>query len=33
MVVQHNLPRSGLLRKPFTKFDLAERVRSTLDGK
>jgi two-component system, cell cycle sensor histidine kinase and response regulator CckA len=35
MVVQHKVlePGANLLQKPFTKFELAERVRSTLDGK
>ncbi|HTW58001.1 MAG TPA: ATP-binding protein [Terriglobales bacterium] len=35
MVVQHKVlePGTNLLPKPFTKFDLAERVRATLDGK
>ncbi len=35
MVVQHKVlePGVNLLQKPFTKFDLAERVRATLDGK
>jgi two-component system, cell cycle sensor histidine kinase and response regulator CckA len=35
MVVQHKVlePGMNLLQKPFTKFDLAARVRSTLDGK
>jgi two-component system, cell cycle sensor histidine kinase and response regulator CckA len=35
MVVQHKVlePGTNLLQKPFTKFDLAARVRSTLDGK
>jgi two-component system, cell cycle sensor histidine kinase and response regulator CckA len=35
MVVQHKVlePGANLLQKPFTKFDLAERVRFTLDGK
>jgi len=35
MVVQHKVLEPGvqLLQKPFTKFDLARKVRSTLDGK
>jgi two-component system, cell cycle sensor histidine kinase and response regulator CckA len=35
MVVQHKVlePGTNLLQKPFTKFDLAERVRATLDGR
>jgi hypothetical protein len=35
MVVQHKVLEPGvkLLQKPFTKLDLAQKVRMTLDGK
>ena len=35
MVVQHKVLEPGVkvLQKPFTKVDLAQKVRSTLDGK